>query len=40
MRIFEHYLTAYWFCVNNHIDTNKITKRAFKEWAVETDIME
>jgi hypothetical protein len=40
MRIFEHYLTAYWFCVSNNIDTTKITKKAFKEWQVETDIVE
>lgn len=38
MRIFEHYLTAYHFCKSHNIPFNKITKKSFKEWAVETNI--
>ena len=40
MRVFEFYLTAYQFCREHNIDPINITKRSFKEWQIDTDIME
>ena len=40
MQVFNFYLDAYHFCKRHGIDTNKIMKKSFREWSVETDIVE
>lgn len=33
-RLFDYYLNAYFYCIQNRIDKTKIMKETFRSWSI------